>query len=177
MNTVVPFILDILKYTAAGTAVFFIAYSVLKNEIEKNRQMKEIELRKATLSTTIPLRLQAYERVTLFIERMNPASLLVRSHTPGISVLQFQQMLVSEVQNEFQHNVTQQVYLSVQAWTVVRRLKDDTISLINNCAKRMDMDSPSIELSKAVLAHLSVIEENPYEAALTLIKADLQDVI
>jgi len=103
--------------------------------------------------------------------------LLVRSHAPGFNVLQFQQMLVSEVQNEFQHNVTQQVYLNAKTWTMVRRLKDDTVSLINNSAKGLNFDSPAIELSKVILSHLTAIEESPYEAALTLIKSDLQDVL
>lgn len=176
MNTLVPFILDVLKFTLAGSAVFFIAYSVIKSEIDKSNQLKVLELKKSTLATTLPLRLQAYERIALLIERINPSSLLVRSHAPGLNVLQIQQLLVSEVQNEFQHNVTQQVYLSLQAWIVVRRLKDDTIGLINNSAKGLPIDAPSIELSKVILSHLSNLEENPYDAALALIKSDLKDL-
>ena len=176
MISLVPFILDILKLTIAGTAVFFIAYATLKSEIERSRQLKLLDLKKAAMSTTLPLRLKAHERMALLIERINPSSLLVRTHSPGLTVLQMQQLLVSEVQNEFQHNVTQQVYLGHQVWMLVRKLKEDTISLINHSAKSLDLEAPSIELSKLILNHMASLEENPYDAALALIKADIQDV-
>ncbi|WP_207424679.1 hypothetical protein [Desertivirga brevis] len=176
MISLVPFLLDILKFIIAGSAIFFIAYNVLKSEFEINRQMKILDLRKSAQGTTLPLRLQAHERIVLFIERINPSSLLVRTHTPGLTVVQMQQMLTTEIQNEFQHNVTQQVYLSVQAWVMVRRLKDDTINLINQSAKTLDPEAPSLELSKLVLTHMASIEDNPYDAALALIKADIQEI-
>lgn len=175
MNILITFLLDILKLVLAGTAVFFIAYSVLKPLIENRQRLKIIELKKAALSTTLPLRLQAYERISLLIERINPSNLLVRLHAPGLSVLQMQQLLTAEVQNEFQHNVTQQVYVSAQAWSIVRRLKEDTVGLINNSAKALPYDAPAIELSKTILSHMASADENPYDAALTLIKSDLQE--
>ncbi|WP_256008943.1 hypothetical protein [Desertivirga xinjiangensis] len=175
MDILITFLLDILKFTLAGTAVFFIAYSVLKPLIENRQRLKIIELKKAALSTTLPLRLQAYERISLLIERINPSNLLVRLHSPGLSVLQMQQLLTAEIQNEFQHNVTQQVYVSAQAWNMVRRLKDDTVRLINNSAKGLPYDAAAIELNKTILSHMASVEENPYDAALTLIKSDLQE--
>jgi len=176
MISIVPFILDILKFTLAGTAVFFIAYSTIKAEIEKSRHLKLLDLKKSAQATTLPLRLQAHERIVLLIERINPSSLLVRTHSPGLNVFQMQQILTSEIQNEFQHNITQQVYLSNHAWIMVRRLKDDTINLINQSAKTLDPDAPSIELSKLILNHMTSLEDNPYDAALALIKADIQEV-
>lgn len=176
MIALVPFLLDILKLIIAGSAVFFIVYSVIKTELDKNRQMKILDLRKSAQGTTLPLRLQAHERMVLFIERINPSSLLVRTHAPGLSVVQMQQMLTNEIQNEFQHNVTQQVYLSIQAWVMIRRLKDDTINLVNQSAKTLDPEAPSLELSKLILTHMASIEDNPYDAALALIKADIQEI-
>ena len=177
MNTFTIFLLDFIKLVAAGAAVFFIAYSVLKSELENSRKVKLIEIKKTALATTLPLRLQAYERMALFIERLNPSSLLVRLHSPGLTVLQMQQLLISEIQNEFNHNVTQQIYLSTDAWSIVRRLKDDTVNLINNSARSLSYDAPSIELSKVVLSQEASMENNPYDAAINLIKSDLKDVL
>ncbi|WP_207535406.1 hypothetical protein [Desertivirga arenae] len=176
MISVLPFLLDILKLIIAGSAVFFIAYNMLKAEFDKNRQMRILDLRKSAQGTTLPLRLQAHERIVLFIERINPSSLLVRTHAPGLTVVQMQQMLTTEIQNEFQHNVTQQVYLSIQAWVMVRRLKDDTINLINQSAKTLEPEAPSLDLSKLILTHMASLEDNPYDAALALIKADIQEI-
>ena len=176
MISLTPFILDILKYTLSGLAIFFIAYSTIKAEIEKSRHLKLLDLKKAAQATTLPLRLQAYERIVLFIERINPASLLVRTHAPGLTVLQMQQMLVAEIQQEFQHNVTQQVYLSIPAWAMVKKLKEDTINLISHTARTQEAEAPAIELSKLILTHMASIDDNPYDAALAFIKTDIQEI-
>ena len=90
--------------------------------------------------------------------------------------MQMQQMLVSEIQQEFQHNVTQQVYLSIPAWTMVKKLKEDTINLIGHSARSQDPEAPAIELSKLILNHMASIEDNPYDAALAFIKTDIQEI-
>ena len=174
MDILVPFLLDILKFALAGIAVFYIAYLILKPEVERVVSTRMLELKKATIATTLPLRLQAYERMAVFIERINPSSMLVRVHVAGTTVREIQQFLISEINTEFQHNITQQLYISVQAWNVVSRVKDDTIALINNTAAGLSTEASSIELSKVILTHLAGLEDNPYDAALLLLKHDMQ---
>ena len=159
MNILITFLLDILKLVLAGTAVFFIAYSVLKPLIENRQRLKIIELKKAALTTTLPLRLQAYERISLLIERINPSNLLVRLHSPGLSVLQMQQLLTAEVQNEFQHNVTQQVYVTQHAWNAVQNLKDQNMLIINQVANVMPPQSTGHELSRQLMEVIMSQEE------------------
>ncbi|MBC7913887.1 MAG: hypothetical protein H7Y07_07170 [Pyrinomonadaceae bacterium] len=174
MDTLTYFFLDILKFVIAGASVLFIGYSFIKPEIEKSVQSKLIDLKKATLETTLPLRLQAYERLVLFIERVNPSNMLVRVHVAGTTVREIQQFLISEIRTEYQHNITQQLYVSVQAWVVMNRIKEDTISLINNTASGLSPEASSVELSKVILTHLSGLEDNPYEAGIMLLKHDMQ---
>lgn len=176
MTNTLEFLLDLLKLIIAGSAVFFIAYYTLRSEFDRRAQLRILEFKKETSGTTLPLRLQAYERLALLIERINPASLFVRSHVPGASVLEMQRILVSEIQNEFQHNVTQQVYTSDLVWSVVRRLKEDTISLINNSAQGLSAEDNAFALSKTVLTHLSTLETNPYDAALNLIRSEIREL-
>jgi len=170
----IHFLLDIVKYTIAGSAVFFIAWFVVKEEIENAGRRKALELKKIAVETTLPLRLQAYERMVLFVERINPSSLLLRTHVPGSSVAESQQMLIAEIRNEFQHNITQQIYISQMSWSVISKLKEDTISLINNTAKAVPSDAPAVELSKLILTNMAAIGESPYDSAITLVKEDLQ---
>jgi hypothetical protein len=158
----------------AGTLIIFIAWQIIKSEIEKLSQSKLLDLKRASLETTLPLRLQAYERLALFIERINPSNMLVRVHVAGTTVREIQQFLVAEIRTEHQHNITQQLYVSTQAWAVTNRIKEDTISLINNTAAGLSPEASSLELSKVILTHLAGLEENPYDAGLMLLKHDMQ---
>ena len=174
MDNVTYFFVDLLKLVIAGTLVFYIAWLIIKSEIDKINQSKLMELKRKSMETTLPLRLQAYERLALFIERINPSNMLVRVHVSGTTVREIQQFLVSEIRTEHQHNITQQLYVSTQAWAITNRLKDDTISMINNTAAGLSPEASSVELSKIVLTHLSKLEDNPYEAGLLLLKHDMQ---
>lgn len=174
MDAVTYFFIDVLKFVLAGTIVFYIAWIIVKPEIAKINQSKVIDLKKASLKTTLPLRLQAYERLALFIERINPSNMLVRVHVAGTTVREIQQFLVAEIRTEHQHNITQQLYVSAQAWAVISRIKDDTITLINNTAAGLSSDASSVELSKVILTHLAGLENDPYEAGLMLLKHDMQ---
>lgn len=174
MNIVTYFFVDVLKFVLSGTLVVYIAWLLIKSEIEKINQSKLIELKKASLETTLPLRLQAYERLALFIERINPTNMLVRVHVSGTTVREIQQFLIEEIRTEHQHNITQQLYVSTQAWAVTNRIKEDTISLINNTAAGLSPEASSLELSKVILTHLVGLEENPYDAGLMLLKHDMQ---
>ena len=168
------FLLDVLKLVLAGTIVFYIAWLIVKPQLILNNQSKIIGLKKASIKTTLPLRLQAYERLALFIERINPSNMLVRVHVAGTTVREIQQFLVAEIRTEHQHNITQQLYVSAQAWTVINRIKEDTISMINNTASGMSPEASSVELSKVILTHLAGLETNPYDAGLMLLKHDMQ---
>ena len=174
MEVLTYFFIDVLKFIIAGTVVVYIAWQIIKSELDKVNQASLIELKKTSLTTTLPLRLQAYERLTLFIERINPANMLVRVHVAGTTVREIQQFLIAEIRTEYQHNITQQLYVSAQAWAIMNRIKDDTISLINNTAIGLSPEASSVELSKVILTHLANLEDNPYEAGLMLLKHDMQ---
>jgi hypothetical protein len=174
MDSITYFIIDVLKLVIAGLIIFYVAWLIIKSELDCNSQIKALELKKVSLETTLPLRLQAYERLTLFIERINPTNMLVRVHVAGTSVREIQQFLVEEIRTEYQHNITQQLYVSAQAWIIINRIKDDTINLINNAASGLPAEAASIEFSKVILTHLSGLEDNPYDAGLMLLKHDMQ---
>jgi hypothetical protein len=175
MNVTVYF-LDILKYTSAGLIVFFIGFYVIKTHYEKIKMLGILELKKTGQAHILPLRLQAYERMILFVERINPANMLVRLHVSDISASEMHHVIISEIRTEFQHNISQQLYTSAQAWMVVKRLKDDTIALVNNTTRSLSDNASALELNKAILIHLSGLDENPYDSALTIIKHDIQQL-
>jgi aspartyl/asparaginyl-tRNA synthetase len=109
----------------------------------------------------------------IFVDRINPSNLLLRLHQSGIETAALQIIAVNEIKTEFQHNITQQLYLEPTTWKVLQQLKDDTITMINNAVKNLPTDASGLELSKRVLNHMSEIEENPYELTIGLIKQDI----
>lgn len=168
------YLLDILKYTLSGLIIFFTSWYVIKEHLSQRLNASLIDLRKENVRQTLPLRLQAYERVVLFLERINPVNLLVRLHNPGMTARQLQHVVIEEIRAEYQHNISQQIYVNDQTWNVVKKVKEDTIALISNVANALPEDAGSLELSKAVLLHLANLEgENPYDLSLALVKKDI----
>ena len=156
----VPFLLDILKYTVAGIGVVWVAFYLFKPYLDRAGQVQLLELKKSVSSQTLPLRLQAYERVILFIERINPANMLIRLNPSDLSATELELMIVTEVRNEFQHNITQQIYVSSRVWNVVKRVKEDTLNMVNNTIQALPHDASGMDVSKTILIHLNQLERD-----------------
>lgn len=167
---------DVIKYVLAGTVVVLVAYWLFWKRYDRHVfQLKMLDMKRDTRKEILPLRLQAYERIVLFIERMNPSNMVVRLHEPGLSAGDFQRILLSEIRAEYQHNITQQLYVSDSAWAIVRQLKENTVSLIRNAAMGLPPQASAKELSAVILHHLAEQEDNPYHLALQMIKSELSE--
>ena len=173
---VLPYLLDIVKYTIAGLGVVWIAFYLVKPYLDRDEKIQLLEFKKAISNQTLPLRLQAYERLVLFIERVNPANLLIRLNGPAYNAHELYSLILEEVRNEFQHNITQQIYVSARAWSVVKRVKEDTLGILNNAIKTLPETATGLELSKFILNSLSQLEDNPYEIGASLLRKDLEEL-
>lgn len=173
MNTK-QILVDLLVLSFGIFAALMAVYYVLKNEIETFFDIKNRELKKESITYLLPLRLQAHERLIVFVDRLNPANLLVRLHQQGIELSTLQAGILNEIKSEYQHNITQQLYVDSVTWNVVKKLKDDTFAMINHAVKGLPANSNGIELSKAVLQHMATMKENPYDLTVELIKKDIQ---
>lgn len=171
-----PYLLDIVKYTIAGLGVVWIAFYLVKPYLDRDEKIQLLEFKKAISNQTLPLRLQAYERLVLFIERVNPANLLIRLNGPAYNAHELYSLILEEVRNEFQHNITQQIYVSARAWSVVKRVKEDTLGIVNNAIKTLPETATGLELSKFILNSLSQLEDNPYEIGASLLRKDLEEL-
>lgn len=148
-------------------------YGILKKDITLFLSLKNMEINKDSRAHLLPLRLQAHERLIIFVDRINPTNMLLRLHQPGIGIGALQAAVLTEVRSEYQHNITQQLYVDAATWQVIRKLKDDTIAMINNGVQGLGNDASGMELSKAVLEHMVGIEENPYDLTIGLIKLEI----
>lgn len=172
----INYLLDILKYTLAGVGTIYVAFYLIKPYLDRAEKVQMADLKKTIANQTLPLRFQAYERLVLFIERVNPANMLIRLHGTNYSAHDLHSLVVNEIRDEFQHNVTQQIYVSERAWNVVKRVKDDTMSVVTNALKALPDTATGLELSKAVLAHLASLQDNPYDIATSMIRKDLEEL-
>ena len=170
------FLFEVIKLAVAGIAVVCIAFYLFKPYLENNEKLQLIELKKATGKETLPLRLQAYERVILLIDRINPANLLVRLNASSYSAAELHSLIVAEVRNEYQHNVTQQLYVSPRAWLLVKRVKDDTLNMVKGAIQALPEGASGLDLGKTILSHLSKLENDPYDIATNLIRADVEEL-
>lgn len=164
---------DILKITLPAIIVFITAWVLLgklmKNEQEKRKQ--ELILQNKRLVT--PIILQAYERIVLFLERISLETLLVRVSSGSMSAAELHSALILSIRNEYEHNLSQQIYMSVQAWEVVKNARSNMIRIINSEAERMNEKSSAMDLGKALLEKIIEIEKEPTKAAIEFIKAEV----
>lgn len=105
----------------------------------------------ADLYNSVPLQLQAYERLVLLTERISLPNLISRITQPNLTVKEMQVYLLETIKQEFEYNVSQQIYVSPIAWEAVRNLRDQNMLIINQIANLLPADAPGSELSKKVL--------------------------
>lgn len=169
-------ILEIVKYLMPAVLVLA-GVSIILNQVQKrNDRLEMYQIRQEALSKVIPLRLNAYERGVLFLERIRPENLLLRSNGTGKSAKAFQAQLNVEIRSEYEHNISQQVYISNEAWLELVKAKEQILALINQSAKEMEVNSTGIDLGKVILAKYSQAEEDPVLRAILSLKADLSRV-
>jgi UDP-N-acetylmuramyl pentapeptide synthase len=94
-----------------------------------------------------------------------------------MSAIEMHKLVITEIRAEYQHNISQQIYVTEMSWAVVKRIKEQTIGIIGSAANALPAQASAIDLSKSVLNHLANLEtENPYDLALSIVKKDIQSL-
>lgn len=109
----------------------------------------------ASSESTLQLQLQAYERLTLLVERIALPNLIQRVYQPGLTAVEWQLLLTKTLREEFEYNITQQVYVSPDAWKAVKSLKEKNLLIINQAANTLSSESSGMDLNKKILAFLA----------------------
>ena len=141
--------------------------------IAKQLTQEEMELQQKNIAITLPIRLQAYERMSLFLERIDPNNLVIRINQPELDARVFHQMLLKEIRDEYNHNVSQQVYMSNAVWQEIKTAKEDLITAINATAGNLPDDSTSMDLARSLFEYLMNKEVDPIEHALKSLKEEI----
>jgi len=168
---------DILLVTIPSLIVFFTAYFLLRNLIRNDQDKRKQEIILQSNRTITPIRLQAYERLVLFLERISLESLIIRVHSPGMTAAQLQANLLTTIRSEFEHNLSQQIYVSPQAWEVVKNARSNIVKLINTEFEKLPENATGIDFSRRLLEKVMELEKEPTKAAVEFVKSEAARLI
>ncbi len=163
---------EILKFILPALIVFLTTYYLVKNFLLHENGKRAVDLKLANLSIITPIRLQAYERVILFLERINPNSLVMRTNK-AVSAPMLQGELLKTIRTEFEHNLSQQIYMSSKSWEAVIRAKEETIKLINVASTKVNQEANGMELAQTIINVSTQLTELPTKSAIEFIKREI----
>jgi hypothetical protein len=167
-------VVDLIKIIIPASLVLYGMYSVVQAFLQKQIEQIVLNSKNEASAVVLPIQLQAFERMSLYLERISPNNLLLRLSSNGFQVSDFQQVLLQEVRNEFNHNLAQQIYISDEVWKQIKFATDDLLSKIALGASDLKPDQAAIELSKKLITLYSDKEENLIQMALLNLKKEIQ---
>ncbi|MEB8328961.1 MAG: hypothetical protein ACI815_001986 [Psychroserpens sp.] len=159
----------LLPAIVTGAVAFYFFRLHTKNEEGRRRYL----LHKESQKNTLPIRLQAYERMALFLERISIPSLVVRVSPVSTNKMDYENLLIKNIENEFEHNLSQQIYLSDECWSVIKASKNATIKAIRSAA--MSQSDTSDKLREDILTE-TMDKQSPSATALAYVKKEISEL-
>ncbi|WP_188559507.1 DUF7935 family protein [Hymenobacter glacieicola] len=165
---------DLLKIILPALIVAGAIYFLFQQFLEKEQQRRLIEMRLEASKTTLPLRLQALERVTMLLERITPNNLLVRVSSAGLSAADYHRLLLQEVRAEVEHNLSQQLYMQPETWAAVKQAQETVVNLISTQFRALPnpQEARGPELARRILESLMTDQPDPTAGALLAVKRE-----
>jgi hypothetical protein len=162
---------SLLPAAIVGTLAFYFFKMHVANEEKRRRFL----LRRENQNSALPLRLQAYERMTLFLERISMGKILLRIKPSNLDKEEYGRLLAQTIDQEFEHNLAQQIYMSAECWNVIKTAKNATIGIIRKTGLRDNIDSAE-KLREVILTNL-MDQAAPTDAALEFVKKEVRNII
>ncbi|APG60022.1 hypothetical protein [Christiangramia salexigens] len=160
----------ILPALIVGAVAFYFFHTYSKTEENRRRFLILRENQK----TALPIRLQAYERMALFLERISPGKILFRVQPNSEDHKSYANLLIANIDQEFEHNIAQQIYVSNECWDYVKTAKNATITLIRKAAAKEEVSNTE-EYKELILKSL-MERQAPTDAALSFIKKEVRSL-
>jgi hypothetical protein len=167
-------IFEVFLYAVPALITGLIAYYFFKEHTKNEDGRRRFLLHKDMQMNTLPIRLQAYERLALFLERITPTKLLVRVSPTSSNKEDYESLLIQNIDQEYQHNLSQQIYVSDECWNIIKAAKNATIQLIRK-AGLLERTTSADKLREVVLTEM-MEKRAPSDAALSFIKQEVSDI-
>lgn len=169
--------IDILKITLPALLVLLTAYLLIDKLLAGENKRRDYELRKVGISTITPIRLRAYERLVLVLERTTPNVIVLNTLKPSMTNLELQTALIKNIREEFGHNLSQQIYVSDELWTAIITAQQSLIKLIHACASSCQAENEASELAELLIKLYAESEQTPTEIANDMLKKEIRAFI
>lgn len=167
--------IDMLLFAVPSLITGFVAYYFFKEHTKNEDGRRRFLLKKDLQVNALPARLQAYERLTLFLERISPNKLLIRVSPNNLSKEAYETLLVQTIEQELEHNLTQQIYVSEKCWNIILAAKNATIQLIRKGS--LSEKTVSADKLREVILMEMMDRRAPSDAALSLIKEEIAEIL
>lgn len=173
MDPLLHDVLEILKFIIPSLVVLAVCYVIINKVMEDHQSRLQLELRKQNASLLTPLKLQAYERMILFLERISP-QMLINNYNDGTNTSRgLKHLMESAVNQEYMHNLSQQIYISNQAWNIIKVVKEEVIQLIHETYENTNPEASGVDLSKAIIDRMIADNSIPTLKAIDFLKAEI----
>lgn len=169
------YLFELLRYLLPSLVMLALVYMLAKSLLRHLEIRNASEAKQSVHQAALPVRMQAYERLILLLERLRPSSLLIRNSGVGMTASQLQAQLLQNIRDEFEHNLSQQLYVSGAAWEKVRSAREETIKLINSIAAKLTTDATATDLAQQILIAEIDLSYNAVNLALDALKAEAAD--
>ena len=167
-------IFDLFLFAIPSIITGIIAYYFFREHTKNEDGRRRFLLKKDMQVNAMPLRLQAYERIALFLERISPSKLLIRIAPNNSNKADYETLLIQNIEQEFEHNLSQQIYISDKCWSIATTAKNATIQLIRK-ASMLEKTDTANKLREVVLTEM-MERRSPSDAALSFIKEEVSDL-
>lgn len=167
--------MEILKYIIPAFVVMITAYLLIDRMLTNDERRKKQDSTNKANASVIPVRLRAYERIALVLERTAPNNIIPTIIKHDMTCLDFQTTLIRNIRNEFEHNYAQQIYVSDELWTAVISTQENLIKLIHKASSHFQADDPAIKLAEGIITVYSEAQTNPTEVALEILKEEVRN--
>lgn len=170
---------DLAKIILPAALVLYGMYLTVNSFLNKEFQRKLAEIKLKNTEVILTGRLQAYERMCLFLERISPENLLLRinANSPELTADDLHQIMLHEIRNEFSHNLSQQIYMSDETWVLIRNAKEEVITLINNSVATMHDNATSLDLAKQIFENIRAYNLTPIAPAMANLKEEVMKLL
>lgn len=174
---IIQSLLEIAKYIIPALVVLIATNLIVGKFIQGENRRKHLEIYKSGMETTVRLRLQAYERLSLFLERIHPRLLVSRVYEPGMKARDLQMAILTTIRKEFEHNLSQQIYVSQNLWKTIINVKEQEMAMMNQISASINPESSAKELQKRIIEAVMEMDVFPIEVALEMINNEAKLVL
>lgn len=174
----ITFSLELAKIFLPALLVAGVAVYIVNRFIGRDQQLRVMEAKISTKKDIVMLRLQAYERLILMLERIHPAAVISRLSLSDLSARQLQALMALNIQTEFEHNLSQQLYISSEAWNLVVASKNELIKFITLAVANQPAETTALQFSQKLLDAIANSEQPlPSQTALDFLKAEARELL